>query len=117
MSWDDMNRELGYQRIADLHADAERYRQVRLSRRRRQRRSRGRLGWLWPSGVAARAHANVGRVLQPAGAGAPPPPGPLAWLWPSGGPARPTAIVGGIFTPPWLSRRDQAGRPGWSARA
>ena len=30
MSWDDMNRELGYQHIADLHADAERYRQVRL---------------------------------------------------------------------------------------
>jgi hypothetical protein len=83
MSWDDTNRELGYQRIADLHADAERYRQVRLSRRRRQRRSRGRLGWLWPSGVAARANA----------------------------------IVGGIFNPPWLSRRDQAGRPGWSARA
>jgi anti-sigma factor RsiW len=85
MSWDDMNRELGYQHIADLHADAERYRQVRLSKRRRQRqrRSRGRLGWLWPSGTAARANA----------------------------------IVGGIFNPPWLSRRDPAGRPGWTARA
>jgi hypothetical protein len=83
MSWDDMNRELGYQHIADLHADAERYRQVRLSKRRRQRRSRGRLGWLWPRGVAARANA----------------------------------IVGEIFNPPWLSRRDQARRPGWTARA
>ena len=82
MSWDDMNRELGYQRIAELHADAERYRQVRLSKRRRQR-SRGRLGWLWPRGVAARANA----------------------------------IVGGIFNPPWLSRGDPAGRPGWTARA
>jgi hypothetical protein len=83
MSLEDMHVLVSYQRIADLHADAERYRQVRLSRRRRQRRSRGRPGWLWPSGVAARANA----------------------------------IVGGIFNPPWLSRRDQAGRPGWSARA
>ena len=83
MSMEDMNREIGYQHIAELHADAERYRQARLSRRSRQRRARGRPGWLWPSGVAARANA----------------------------------IVGGIFNPPWLSRRDQAGRPGWSARA
>ncbi len=51
MSWDDMNRELSYQRIAELHADAERYRQVRASKRRRQRRSRRRLGrLLWPTG-------------------------------------------------------------------
>jgi hypothetical protein len=83
MSWDDMQRELAYQHIADLHADAERYRQVRLSKRRRQRPSRGRLGWLWPRGVAARGNA----------------------------------IVGAIFNPPWLSRRDPAGRPGWTARA
>ena len=38
MSWDDMDRELSYQRIAELHADAERFRQVRASKRRRQRR-------------------------------------------------------------------------------
>ena len=29
MSWDNMHQELSYQRIAELHADAERYRQVR----------------------------------------------------------------------------------------
>ncbi len=56
MSWEDMNRELSYQHIAQLHAEAERYRQARLSKRRRQRRSRGRLGrLLWPTGVATRA--------------------------------------------------------------
>ncbi|HEY6706627.1 MAG TPA: hypothetical protein VJB61_03415 [Actinomycetota bacterium] len=43
MTWEDMNRELSYQRIAQLHADAERYRQVRASKRRRLRRSRSRL--------------------------------------------------------------------------
>ena len=66
MSWDDMNQALSYQHIAELHADAERYRQVRLSKRRRQRRSRGRLGrLLWPTGVAARANAIVGGIFNP----------------------------------------------------
>ena len=66
MSWDDMNRELSYQRIAELHADAERYRQVRASKRRRQRRSRRRLGRLiWPTGVAARANYLLGSILSP----------------------------------------------------
>jgi hypothetical protein len=64
MSWDDMNRELSYQRIAELHADAERFRQVRASKRRR--RSRGRLGrLLWPTGVASRANDIVGAILSP----------------------------------------------------
>jgi hypothetical protein len=66
MSWDDMNRELSHQRIAELHADAERYRQVRASKRRRQRRSRRRLGRLiWPTGVAARANVLVGGIISP----------------------------------------------------
>ncbi|HEV3399715.1 MAG TPA: hypothetical protein VG693_10535 [Actinomycetes bacterium] len=66
MSWDEMERELSYQRIAELHADAERYRQVRISKRRRQRRSRGRLGrLLWPTGVASRANDIVGGVFSP----------------------------------------------------
>ena len=66
MSWDDMNRELSYQRIADLHADAERSRQVRASKRRRQRQSRRRLGrLLWPTGVASRANDIVGAILSP----------------------------------------------------
>ena len=64
MSWDDMNRELGYQRIAELHADAERFRQVRASKRRRQRRSRRRLGRLiWPTGVAARANDMFAAII------------------------------------------------------
>jgi hypothetical protein len=66
MSWDDMERELSYQRIAELHADAERYRQVRLAKRARQRRSRGRLGrLLWPTSVAARANDIVGGIINP----------------------------------------------------
>jgi hypothetical protein len=64
MSWDDMHQALSYQHIAELHADAERYRQVRLSKRRRH--SRGRLGrLLWPTGVAARANAIVGEIFNP----------------------------------------------------
>ena len=67
MSWDDMNRELSYQRIAELHADAERYRQVRTSKRRRQSRGRrmrlGRL--LWPRGVATRANDVLGQIFSP----------------------------------------------------
>lgn len=66
MSWDDMNRELSYQRIAELHADAERYRQVRKSKRRRQRQSRRRLGrLLWPRGVATRANDMLGQIFSP----------------------------------------------------
>lgn len=63
MGWDDMNRELSYQRIAELHADAERFRQVRASKRRRRRRRLGRL--LWPTGVASRANDIVGSILSP----------------------------------------------------
>ena len=66
MTWNDMNQDLSYQHIAQLHADAERYRQVRTSRRRRQRRSRGRLGRLiWPTRVAARANDIVGGIISP----------------------------------------------------
>ena len=67
MSWDDMNRELSYQRIAELHADAERYRQVRVSKRSRQSRGRRwRLGRvLWPRGVAARANDTLGQIFSP----------------------------------------------------
>jgi hypothetical protein len=66
MSWEDMNRELSYQHIAELHADAERYRQVRVSKRRRQRRSLRRLGrLLWPTAVASRANDIVGGIISP----------------------------------------------------
>jgi hypothetical protein len=66
MSWDDMNRELSYQRIAELDADAERYRQVRASKRRRQRRSRWGLGrLLWPTGLASQANTIVGAIFSP----------------------------------------------------
>ena len=66
MSWEDMNQDLSYQRIAELHADAERYRQVRIAKRRRQRQSRGRLGrLLWPRGVAARANDVLGQIFSP----------------------------------------------------
>jgi anti-sigma factor RsiW len=66
MSLEDLSRELSYQHIAELHADAERYRQVRLSNRSRQRRTRGRLGRLLrPSGVAARANGIVGGIISP----------------------------------------------------
>ena len=65
MSWD-IDRERSNQRIAELHADAERFRQVRISKRRRQRRSRGRLGrLLWPTGVASRANDVLGQLLSP----------------------------------------------------
>jgi hypothetical protein len=66
MSWDDLNQELSYQHIAELHADAERYRQVHTSKRRRQRRSRGRLGrLLWPRDVATRANDVLGQIFSP----------------------------------------------------
>ena len=66
MTWEDMNRELSYQRIAQLHADAERYRQVRASKRRRLRRSRSRLGRLLrPTGVAAWANDTIGGIISP----------------------------------------------------
>jgi hypothetical protein len=62
----DLNLLVSYQRIAGLHADAEKYRQVRASKRRRQRRSRGRLGRLiWPTGVAARANNVLGGIISP----------------------------------------------------
>jgi hypothetical protein len=65
MSWD-VDRELSYQRIAELHADAERARNVRASKRRRQRQSRRRLGrLLWPSRVAAWANDVVGEIISP----------------------------------------------------
>jgi hypothetical protein len=64
MSWEDINRELGYQHIAELHADAERFRQVQVSKRRR-RRSRGRLGrLLWPRGTASRANDVLGQFFS-----------------------------------------------------
>jgi hypothetical protein len=66
MSLEDLNVLVSYQHIAELHADAEKYRQVRASKRRRQRRSRGRLGWLiWPTGVAARANDMIGGIISP----------------------------------------------------
>ena len=67
MSWDNMQQELSYQRIAELHADAERYRQVRIAKRRRQSRGRRmRLGRLaWPLGVAARANDTLGQIFSP----------------------------------------------------
>ena len=66
MSLEDLNVLVSYQRIAELHADAEKYRQVRASKRRRQRRSRRRLGRLiWPTGVAARANVLVGGIISP----------------------------------------------------
>ena len=62
MSWEDINRELSYQRIAELHADAERYRQVQVAKRRRRALRRlGRL--LWPGGVPGRANAILGAIL------------------------------------------------------
>jgi hypothetical protein len=65
MSWDNMQQELSYQRIAELRADADRYRQVQTSKRRRQSR-RWRLGrLLWPTGVAARANDVVGGIISP----------------------------------------------------
>jgi hypothetical protein len=64
MSWEDINRELGYQHIAELHADAERFRQVQVSKRRR-RRSQGRLGrLLWPRGTASRANDVLGQFFS-----------------------------------------------------
>ena len=66
MTWEDMNRELSYQRIAQLHADAERYRQVQTSKRRRLRRSRSRLGRLLkPTTVAARVNDIIGGIISP----------------------------------------------------
>jgi len=66
MSLEDLNVLVSYQRIAELQADAERYRQVRASKRRRQRRSRRRLGRLiWPTGVAARANDLIGGLISP----------------------------------------------------
>lgn len=66
MSLEDLNLLVSYQHIAELHADADKYRQVRASKRRRQRRSRRRLGRLiWPTGVAARANDVLGGLISP----------------------------------------------------
>jgi hypothetical protein len=66
MSWENINQELSNQRIADLHADAERFRQVQVSKRRRRRRSRGRLGRLLkPGAVAAWANDVLGGMISP----------------------------------------------------
>jgi hypothetical protein len=66
MSWDDLNQELSYQHIAELHADAERVRQVRISKRRRQSRGRWRLGRLLkPTAVASRANDVLGGLISP----------------------------------------------------
>jgi hypothetical protein len=65
MSWEDMNQELGHQRFAELYADAERFRQVQVSKRRR-RWSRGRLGrLLWPRDTASRATDFLGAMFSP----------------------------------------------------
>jgi hypothetical protein len=78
MSWDNMNQELSYQRIAELHADAERVRQVRVSKRRRQSRGRrwhlGRL--LKPTTVASRANDVLGGIISPPWASREETPGP-----------------------------------------
>jgi hypothetical protein len=67
MSWEDMNQEISRQRIAELHADAEKFRQVQVSKRRRQSRDRrwrlGRL--LWPAAVASRANDIIGEIFSP----------------------------------------------------
>jgi hypothetical protein len=66
MSLEDLNVMVSYQHIAELQADAERYRQVRASKRRRERRSLRRLGRLiWPTGVAARANDLLGSLISP----------------------------------------------------
>jgi hypothetical protein len=66
MTWEDMNREMSYQRIAELHADAERFRQVQVSKRRRRREGRGRLGRLLrPTRVASWANDMLGGIISP----------------------------------------------------
>jgi hypothetical protein len=65
MSWESINQELGNQHIADLRADAERFRQVQVSKRRRQSR-RWRLGRLLkPGAVAAWANDVIGGMISP----------------------------------------------------
>jgi hypothetical protein len=64
----DLRNELSYQRIAQLHADAERDRQVQVSKRRRARRSRtrlGRLGRLFRPGLASWANDVLGGIVSP----------------------------------------------------
>jgi hypothetical protein len=68
MSWEDVNhQELSRQHIAELHADAERSRQVQVSKRRRQSRGRRwRLGRLLrPGAVASRANDIIGEIFSP----------------------------------------------------
>jgi hypothetical protein len=65
MSWEYMNQVLSYQRAAELHADAERYRQVRIAKRRRRRsRSRRLARLVWPQGTASRANDALGQVFS-----------------------------------------------------
>jgi hypothetical protein len=61
----DLWNELSYQRIAQLHADAERDRQVQVSKRRRARRSRTRLGRLFRPGLASWANDVLGGIVSP----------------------------------------------------
>ncbi|HEV8425085.1 MAG TPA: hypothetical protein VGS14_07855 [Actinomycetes bacterium] len=62
----EIDRDHSDQRIAELHADAEQFQQLGMSKRRRQRRSLGRLGrLLWPTGVASRANHVLGELLSP----------------------------------------------------
>jgi hypothetical protein len=65
MTWEDLNREISYQHIAELHADAERYRQVRASRRRKRRLRRRVDRLIWPTGVAAKANDVIGGIISP----------------------------------------------------
>jgi hypothetical protein len=64
MTWG-VEQELSYQRIAELHADAEKVRRARVSRRKRERRARARLGRLLRPGLATWANDVVGGILSP----------------------------------------------------
>ena len=61
----DIRIEQSYQHIAQLHAEAERDRQVQLSKRRRWRRSRSRLGRWFRPGLAASANDVLGGIISP----------------------------------------------------
>jgi hypothetical protein len=64
MTWG-IENELSYQRIAELHADAERFRKARVAGRRRERRARARLGRLLRPGLAASANEILGGIISP----------------------------------------------------
>jgi hypothetical protein len=66
MTWESIDQELSNQHIADLQADAERFRQVQVSKRRRRRLSRRRAGRLLrPGAVATRANDILGGIFSP----------------------------------------------------